>query len=563
MGGRNTTSWKVMAACALSAALAACGGGGDDGGAPASAGAPATNSNPAIPSTPTTPTVVVASACGGCAAIDANTYAGSGTGVWEASNTSLAAADVPVHIAGLNGQDVSLVFTNDGATAQAMPGISLTASRFPAALQSLQLDNGTQDAEATKRRIADFNRDGWATLVGDKRPQSFSTFAPQAPNFTTLTNSRTWYHADNSARTATLRKQVTTQDGITVNFWVENGEEGTGKIDSTILDGLASAYANAGGIYDMLKSVGGVMWGAQSFPTLISGSGQPIDIVILNFDHNGQPYDLVGYFYARNNFKQSSQPFSNESISLYLDAETLYLAGAAGMQQMRMTMAHEGMHMQNFYRRGVQQSSVYMYDTWLEEATAMMMEDFASFTIDPSYNAIRDVRFRDYVAYGAGSYNCNLTVWRPFDANVCDSYSVSGAFGGFLNRQLGLAFYRNLLTNFSTTTSIGVLDSAIRSVLPGSGFTQQFAAWSATAASLMPASASPPGYGYPVRADGGFVLPLIDPASYAGRRTLTTAVPQTLQAYASLPIVRQAVRGTYSETVRVPAGTQLSIVVHD
>ncbi|WP_223851634.1 MULTISPECIES: M30 family zinc metallopeptidase [Cupriavidus] len=546
----------------LSAALAACGGGGGDDGGAAQTSTPATTSGPVAPSAPATPALVVAAACGGCAAVDANTYAGSGTGVWQASNTSLAAVDLPVSIAGLNGQDVSLVFTNDGAVAQAMPAISLTASRFPAALQSLELDGGAQDAEATRRAISDFNHNGWATLVGDKRPQS-SAIAPQAPNFTALTNSRTWYHADNSARTATLRKQIATTDGTTVNFWVENGEEGAGRIDSTTLDSLAAAYAGAGGIYDMLKSVGGVMWGAQQFSTLIDGSGQPIDIVILNFDRNNKPYDLVGYFYARNNFKRASQPFSNESISLYLDSETLYLAGAAGMQQMRMTMAHEGMHMQNFYRRGVQQSSVYMYDTWLEEATAMMMEDFASFTIDPTYNAIRDVRFRDYVAYGAGSYNCNLTVWRPFDARVCDSYSVSGSFGGFLNRQLGLAFYRNLLTNFSTTASVGVLDAAIRSVQPGSGFLQQFAAWSATAASLMPASASPAGYGYPVRADGGFVLPQIDPASYASLRTLTTAVPQTLQAYASLPIVRQAVRGTYRETVRVPAGTHLSIVVHD
>ncbi|PWK35367.1 M30 family zinc metallopeptidase [Cupriavidus plantarum] len=555
MRARNDINWGAMAALTLSAALAACGGGGGDSG-------PAPTGTPATTVTPPPPAVTIASGCGGCAAVDANTYAGSGTGVWEASNDSQSAIDVPVSIAGLNGQDVSLVFTNDSAVAQAMPAISLTASRFPAALQSLQLDGGTQEADATKRMISDFNRSGWANLVGDKRPQS-SSIAPQAPSFSTLTSARTWYHADNSARTATLRKQVSTSDGITVNFWVENGEEGSGRIDATILDSLAAAYAGSGGIYDMLKSVGGAMWGTQPFATLIDGSGQPIDIVILNFDRNNQPYELVGYFYARNNFKRASQPYSNESISLYLDSETLYLAGAAGMQQMRMTMAHEGMHMQNFYRRGVQQSSVYMYDTWLEEATAMMMEDFASFTIDPTYNAIRDVRFRDYVAYGAGSYNCNLTVWRPFDANVCDSYSVSGAFGGFLNRQLGLAFYRNLLSNFSTTNSVGVLDAAIRSVQPGSGFLQQFAAWSATAGSLMPASASPAGYGYPVRAEGGFVLPQIDPASYAARRTLTAAVPQMLQAYASLPIVRQAVRGTYRETVRVPAGTQLSIVVHD
>jgi hypothetical protein len=38
-------------------------------------------------------------------------------------------------------------------------------------------------------------------------------------------------------------------------------------------------------------------------------------------------------------------------------------------------------------------------------------------------------------------------------------------------------------------------------------------------------------------------------------------VPATLQPYASLPVVRKAVNGTYSETVKVPANSTLSVVI--
>ncbi|MEK7320127.1 MAG: hypothetical protein AAB280_13720, partial [Pseudomonadota bacterium] len=34
-----------------------------------------------------------------------------------------------------------------------------------------------------------------------------------------------------------------------------------------------------------------------------------------------------------------------------------------------------------------------------------------------------------------------------------------------------------------------------------------------------------------------------------------------LEAYANLPVVRSAVSGTYSETVKVPAGSTLSVVI--
>ena len=555
---QRTLSFPGSLALALltSVVLAACGGGGD--GSQTAAQSTTTTGSTGTSGEPAKPTSVVAPACVSCGAVDANTYSGTGVGVWQNINATAAAVDMPISIAGLTGQDVTLVFTNQTGTAQVMPTLPLTASYYPTvAASAIEWDDGTS---AIKRRIADFNRDGWAALAGTKSGSpSASMFG--APSRSVVNDVRVWYNEDNSARSATLIRQDTTSDGTTVNFWVEDTENDPSKVSSTIVNTLAAGFVPTGKIYDMLKSVGGAMWGTHGYSNLISGTGQPIDIVILNFDRNNTPFGMVGYFYSRNAVKMDpvTNPYSNESVSLYLDAETLYLGGASGMKSMLLTMAHEGMHMQNFYRRGVVHGDTYSFDTWLEEATAMMMEDFASQSIDSTYNAIRDVRFPNYVGYKAGSYNCSLLDWTPFGAS-CDSYSVSGSLGGFLDRQLGLGFYKGLLTNFSSTDSVAVLDASIGAVVPTSSLGEQLRRFTASAGALMK-SPTPVGFGFPARSEGGFVLPVIDPQLQLPSRTLTQAVPATIQPYASLPVVRKAISGTYSETVKVPAGTTLSVVI--
>ncbi len=549
-------SRSIALALLATAVLAACGG--DDEGPSTPAVTAGTPSGPAPTEPVSKPASSVTPACTACGAIDANTYSGSGVGIWQNINATTAVVDMPISISGLNGQDVTLVFTNETGTPQVMPTLPLTSSYYPSVVASeLQWDDGS---EAIKRRIQAFNRTGWAALAGERgAASSYSQLS--APNRSAVNDVRSWFHADDSERTATLVRQGTTTDGTTVNFWVENGESDPAKVSPAIIDTLVDGFVPSGKIYDLLESVGGPLWGVHSYSDLIDGNGQPIDIVILNFDRNAKPNGVLGYFYALNAFKRDTtkRRFSNESISLYLDAETLYLGGASGLHSMLLTMAHEGMHMQNFYRRTVTRGATYAFDTWLEEATAMMMEDFASQAVEPTYNAIRDVRFPNYIGYRAGSYNCSLVDWMPF-GRLCDSYSVTGSFGGFLDRQLGLDFYRGLLTNVSSADSVVVLDAAIRAAAPTSSLGEQLRRFAATAGSLMKAP-SPAGFGFPSRGASPFMLPSIDPQAQLKHHTLTQSVPTMLQPYASLPVVRQAIKGTYSETVKVPAGTALSVVI--
>ncbi|WP_109477748.1 hemagglutinin [Paraburkholderia sp. C35] len=577
MGSPRTTSKSARIASVtlasaftltLAATLAACGGGGGGN-------APVSNTAKGTPAS-TSPSNVAAdgklhAACQSCSASDDSTYAGSGTGVWQAINPTGAALDVPVSIKGLSGQNVTLVFTNESTSTQTMSPISLSANMSSSILRAQSQSASTGAATTTSESptlaaIRDFNYQGWTSLAKNQVAATarYSTNGSSTPSYQ-VGDTRTFYYADNSARTTTLEQTATTSDGTTVNLWVESSELGTSKISPQIISSLITQYAQSGGIYDMLVRVGGPLYGPNSQSSLIDGSHQPIDLVVMNFDNNGQPYGLLGYFWALNNFKTGAGQlaYSNQSVSLYLDSETLYLGGTYGMNQMLTTMAHESMHMQNFYRRSVLMGAQYAYEPWLEEMSAMMMEDWASATIVPGYNAIRDARFVTYMTYqGHGSYNCGLTTWTPY-ATDCESYAVNGSFGGYLNRQLGLSFYQSLLTNKNHTASIDILNEVIGNAQAGATVPSMLRDFASAASGLVPLSSNVSSFIMPARNEGGFTLPAIDPtALYNGvTRDLPSSVPSTLAVLGTFPVVRSHVSGTYGETVRVPVGATLSIVI--
>ncbi|MBN3756784.1 hemagglutinin [Paraburkholderia sp. Tr-20389] len=579
MGSQRKTSIAAsVASLTLAAALTACGGGG-------SGSTAVSNTAKSTPASSGMPTIAadgkLHAACEACSATDDATYAGSGAGIWQAINPNASAIDVPVSIKGLSGQNVTLVFTNESAGTQAMSSIALSANMSASVMraqsQATATSSTTSSESATLAAIRDFNYQGWAQLATNQQATATARYSTNGATSGATTSAfysagtwqvgdtRTFYYADNSPRTTTLEQTATTSDGTIVNLWVESGEIGASKISPPIISSLITQYAQAGGIYDMLVRVGGKLYGPNNQSSLIDGTHQPIDLVVMNFDHNGQPYGLLGYFWALNNFKTGAGQlaYSNQSISLYLDSETLYLGGTYGMNQMLTTMAHESMHMQNFYRRSVQMGAQYAFEPWLEEMTAMMMEDWVSGAIVPGYNAIRDARFVTYMTYGGhGSYNCGLTTWTPYGTD-CETYAVNGSFGGFMNRQFGLSFYQSLLTNKNHTASIDILNEVIGNARAGATVPSTLRDFAAAASGLVPLSSNVTGFTFPARSEGGFALPAIDPTSlYNGAtRALPTSVPATLAALGTFPVVRSRVSGTYSETVRVPVGTTLSVVV--
>lgn len=558
---RAESPWSAAAMLAVAMSLSACGGGGGGGGGGGIA-LPVAAAPPAKPADG----APVSTSCSSCSQVEVATFSGSGTSIWQGVNKSQVSADVPVSISGLDGQTVTLVLTNESAADQSMGGLVVRSNSERSIVASKAVVQADDGAEAQNMAIGEFNRTGFDKLLGapSKDALALSKSVAASPPYA-VADQRQIYLYDHSQRTVKLVTQRSASDGTMVNLWVEVSELSPSRITAELAQRMEDKFAAPGGIYDLLVRTGGPLWGEHPYGELIAGSGQPVDIFLVNFDGNGKPYGTIGYFWGMNNFKKDAgdRTWSNESLSLYLDTESLYLDGEAGVKQIATTMAHEGMHMQNFYRRSVKMGSKYAFATWLEEMSALMMEDWASFNIDPSHNAIRDSRFPYYLAYnGAGSYNCMLSEWTPMGAN-CESYALTGSFGGFLNRQLGLDFYKSLLNSTGIEDSTAILEAAIKSTRPASGTGQELRRFSATAAGVIPLGAGLAEYSMPARSEGGFSLPAIDPSSLGrDKRALPQAVPDWLRKTGSFPVARPNVKGTYTETVRVPAGTTLSVVVN-
>jgi len=568
---RGTKQWTIALMAAAAGTLAACGGGGGGSSSPAQ-------------STPqsTAASITLAPACSGanCGALG-NTYAGSGVGVWQATNTGGSAGTVAVSIAGLTGQNVTLIYTNQGTAAQPMPSVSLssvtplgtgttTTGTSPNTgasgnLTTAAVKNDDVNA-AFDRRLSDFNAhalDGYASGAGPLKTQGASNNTVLRPqSVASVGAQRSWNHQqpDGTAVviSATLHQQVTATDGRIVNLWVEDSEYGTSKISDGIISTLSSKFASGSqSVYTLATSLVGQPWGSYSSSASLIDPNEALDIVVLNIQPDGQPYGRVGYFWARNNFTTSAQPLSNQSLSLYVDSETIYLGGTDGLNTVISTLGHEFTHMANFYQRGVLHGSQAMYSTWLEEMTAMTMEDVLSSQIDPSFNNVRDSRFP---AWLQSAYDCSLTAFDPSLSSSCPGYPISGSLGGFLLRQYGIAYYTNLLQNFSSTDSATVLSNAIQAA-GGAGLGDAVSHWG-TAAALLPAPGSPTGFAYPARTDSGFSIPALNGPNYSGQRTMPSAVPATLQGFGQFPVARGTKAGTYSETITVPAYSTVSVIVN-
>lgn len=551
-------------------ALAGCGGGGGSS-APAPVAVPVAAPAPApAPIEIAAASSDLAPGCANCGATTSTTYSGSGVGIWSKKNTGTAPVAMQVDIVGMSAKDVTLVFTNETNADVSMTSVALglqTAAPLgsqmaappatPNPLTSVAAQ--MQPRRAEQDAIKEFNRIGFKEHLHSPKARVAalavsSTMA--AVQFAVGATRSFNYHGD-SSRPATLKKQVQLSDGVLLNVWVEDTEVSESKVSNALITQLSTSFGRTGGIYDMLKETGGPLWGPHNLAELLP-PGQPIDIVILNFVPDGQPFGEMGYFHAINSFKKSAAPQSNEAVSLYLDAETLYLGGAKGVQAIQGTLAHEGMHMSNFYRRGILMGSDHQFDTWLEEMSAMMMEDAAGNAIDPSYNPTRDMRYPNYLSYA--SYNCPLLNFTGF-GDVCESYSVSGSFGGFLLRQMGTPLLKNLLVQ-NVTNSETALQNAIQASRPQSSLGEELRKFSAGAIAALPAASAPTGFNFPARTDGNFSVPVIDAVASKSSRNLLSFVPSTLHAYASFPVVRKAVTGRYKETIQVPAGVTLSVVIN-
>jgi hypothetical protein len=539
---------KTAIALALGAVLAGCGGGGGGG--------------------PSGPSSQLTAACSGtaCGAANATTYSGQGVGVWSYTNTTQAEQQIPVALTNLGSKQVTLIYTNNGDASVPMPALTLT----PPAATTATAQKSLSAASATVNQIPERIRNFKPRLTAADT-QARQSIKPQAAAILPVGSQRSWFVQPGDSRIetrqATLRRQasVPTPTGTrTINVWLEDSEYDAAKVSDAMLDTLVQRFTSGSdAVYPLITGLSGEPWGAHSYGDLIDPD-QPLDIVFVNFVPDRTPYGLLGYFWSLNNFKADpADPdvkYSNQSLSFYMDTETLYLDPAAGMTNQISTLSHEFVHMTNFYRRSVQLSKPgtdYAFDTFLEEMSAMMGEDIVAQRVTPGFNSIASGRVPSWLS--RSGFNCDPAAWSADTAAPCFGYDVNGSLGAYLVRQYGVGFYKQLLSNTTSTDSLQVLGNAIQQA-GGPTLPVAVQRWGANIA-LLPAD-SPGGFGWPARTEQGFTLAAINGSSLASSRVLPTTVPVNLNARGHFPFLRQPdAQGTYQEQLRVPAGSTLTAVV--
>ncbi|WP_353327331.1 M30 family zinc metallopeptidase [Chitiniphilus shinanonensis] len=558
-------------------ALAACGGGGGGGdGGDGDSGGTTTVPGEAIP-TPTPPLTATPGAalsvdCSGehCGAQAPDRYAGQGVGLWRYDNVGTATANVPVSISGLAGKMVTLLYSNQTSSPVLLPNLPLLAQRRAAAPRGSGFSDTTMGAaiQAAPRRLREFDP---ARYLGQPSP-TLPTASRQAgpARASSVGSSRPWYvlnaYDELVLRHATLQRQLTAPDGRVINFWVQQGELADNRLSNAMLDRFVTRFAGGEqSIYARVTGMIGQPWGLHGYSSLLSPH-QELDVVFANFHPDRNPYiGWAGYFWALNNFKQQPDDpllrYSNQSLSFYIDTETIYLLPERGVEFQLSTLAHELTHMINAYQRGIVLSSDadHSFETVLEETTALMTEDIVGTQIDPSYHVIRDDRFRQWMR--DGDFNCSYPIWQGDPTRACFSYNVAGSFGAYLVRHYGVDFYRNLLRDTTYHDAVMSLDHAIRQA-GGPGYVEALRRWGVSSIGLLPASASPAGFGLPERNEAGFTLPALDGADYADIIQWPGAYPTNLTGYGHFPMRRNPTgNGVYQEILPVPGHTSLTVIV--
>ncbi|MDR1976041.1 MAG: hypothetical protein LBQ18_03520 [Campylobacteraceae bacterium] len=487
-----------------------------------------------------------------------NRYTGGGIGVWSYKNNGASSIDLNISLSNTTNRNITAVFTNEGYSNIALPRISVDIS-----LKKEIYGEGEEQSDTIKYtpltiREVDLKK----YIRQDDQNQALQL---QAPLYKTWSNSnQLWYVQPANMvenRYASLRGQ-TTVSGRTINIWVEDSEYNSTKISAARVSTITSGVST---IYTHVTSIAGEPWGAYSSRYALISQNQPLHIVLVNFDKNGRGGGTVGYFYGLNNVVGESG--SNEALAIFVDTETLYLGGENGTVQTLSTIAHELTHAINFYQRRILMND--SFDTFLDELSAVMMEDVIAKKISPTFNDVR-MRYKEWLEKSL--YDCDFTSWKKENegedckGNSINNYSVAGSLGAFLLRQYGISFYKKLFETRSDSSvsgdiakSLNILDKAIKSYDSG-GLSHALRNWGAGIA-MIPTSDAPQGFGYPYRNDSGFELEAFDGNDYKSSRSLPTSPPSILAARAHFPFLRKPSSYTYAETFTIPRGVSVSVIV--
>lgn len=563
---------KYLFASIFCLALAACGGGESSHVA----------SNQVLPTVGRADSLVPDCSDANCGAINANTYSGTGIGVWRYNNTSSSAATINVDIAGVAaGKVATLIFSNGSPDSATAPTPGILAS--PVASSPILAEPGFSSGAVAKHQnhddphaqMLEKNRAISAGLIRSRLTSktvsdlmSTNSAAVSRLSFSPVVGfSRSWI--DNFSTPVTYSASVqfvcALPSGRNVVWWVDPTIVSSGKFMAALGAMQTSFCGNAGGLAQVNTLLGDV-WGsdAAKYSELIKdapGALQDVNVVLLNAPASA---GWAGYFFGGNNLLKTPSNSSNEALAFFINAEQIQ----TDLNFATSTLLHESTHMVNFYQRVVARGVD--HDTWLEETSAMMTEDIVTPAVVPAdvggYNKVLSYWMPIYLGTGGSVSFIN---W-PTLASSTSNYSIGGGFGAFLNRRYGLSIYQQLVTTCSdgipaipALTSYLCLDGLIKAN-GGTSFSDEFARFGATAFGQLPAVGTPAGYGYPAAVESASTLTYALQAKDLSTLTLGPAAPlgsgTTSHTYQRDTIA--AGKTSYARNgVVVPANTSLIVII--
>jgi hypothetical protein len=507
-------------------------------------------------------------------------------------------------------KDVFFIFTNENASNVTTP---TTVTVNSAVSGGLGFEKQATVASQSKD-LSDWARTQGIGLRGTPKATEFNAHPPAMNTGRAMTLSRRYLNTVGNTHSfknesasdlipATLRK-IVTDSQVTLNIWVaDDAWDSCAKwhcLDQTKVDAFAAQFLQPGegnDIYDWVTNIFGHPWGSHTYSNLIPDTAaQSIDILFFDIDNDGNNTDpeptggVCGFFWAKDNYLNSSVSFSNERLIFYMDS-VLSAKPEGGSwdisddwpSEMVSTLAHEFQHMIHFYQKAVTWGA--SSETWINEMASMATEDLLADKL--GVNGPRGVAYDDATAGGVDNTRGRLPLYNAFNyisptvwysgSNALISYSSNYAFGAYLSRNYGGAeFFGKMVKNE------GADHQAITQALDDLGYSESFTSllqkWG-VAVLLSDQTDMSQGYRYNT---GGAFLSAVNETDYqlgsinlfnyyfanedltgpnlfapAGLAMLGGHY-QTSNTYVQ---VGSGVTGTFSSTVDMTAGVRLTVVV--
>jgi hypothetical protein len=216
-----------------------------------------------------------------------------------------------------------------------------------------------------------------------------------------------------------------------------------------MIDELTSTFLQDGednDIYDWVTNIYGEEWSQEAnnqYPNDLIPKTDEINILLTDIGNdNSATGGVMGYFYAQDNFYNSTYPNSNEMIMFYVDSVMFANTddGDFWQKEMYSTLAHEFQHMIHFYQKNILRDIE--DDTWINEMLSETTEDLIATKIehigprgvDPYDGSVGSPNNTEGRYPLFNEYNdISLTSWY----NWLENYSNVNAFGAFLTRNYG------------------------------------------------------------------------------------------------------------------------------